>query len=465
MKGISWLLLLSPFVSSGQEQGVNWVQAKNFEEVKRIAKDQRKFIFVDLYATWCGPCKKMDKNVYSNDTVFQLANKEFVSIKIQMDKTDGDNDYVKSWYNEAKIIKEEYKPEGYPAYLFFSPEGKLTHREVGYVAPQKFAAILRNALNDPIGAYENAISQFKKGLFDYSQLGTLAIQVKKKDRPLAIEMAIKYKEKYLDSLSQDEAFAPSNLEFFSKFFYWVINSDDRYFRHFKNNGKLVDSLIKLKGISEFIVKNIIIKEEITDKLYLNELPLNIRPQWSKISKSIEKKFKNLIDIPLTVLEAKIEFYKKSQNWNLHFEYFIEKVETYGVRSLGLTYCNTISTSFKHCHDSIQLSKAITWMESRILSHDILHISTMKFSGLTDKFSETPFSPSNDFTNYAALLYNIGRKEEAIKWVGLSIKLWEIELGKNTENIFVQNMIKMKNSILDVMKRGEKIDDLQSYWFF
>jgi thiol:disulfide interchange protein len=39
------------------EHGLSWAQ------VKEKAKAENKYIFMDCYATWCGPCKAMDKNV------------------------------------------------------------------------------------------------------------------------------------------------------------------------------------------------------------------------------------------------------------------------------------------------------------------------------------------------------------------------------------------------------------------
>ena len=52
--------------------GIKWVTGLSWEQVLTKAKTENKFIFVDCYATWCGPCKVMDKDVYPNDTVGDL---------------------------------------------------------------------------------------------------------------------------------------------------------------------------------------------------------------------------------------------------------------------------------------------------------------------------------------------------------------------------------------------------------
>src|SRR5260221_8961830 len=101
------------------EPGLSW------EQVKTKAKAENKYIFVDCYATWCGPCKLMDKEVYPNDTVATYINEKFIAVKLQLDSSKQDNENVKSWYATARKIGEEYEITGYPTFLFFTPDGKL----------------------------------------------------------------------------------------------------------------------------------------------------------------------------------------------------------------------------------------------------------------------------------------------------------------------------------------------------
>ena len=60
-----------------QGEGVQWVKSVNgvtFAEVKEMARQQGKHIFIEVYTTWCGPCKSMDKKVFPQKEVGDYYN-------------------------------------------------------------------------------------------------------------------------------------------------------------------------------------------------------------------------------------------------------------------------------------------------------------------------------------------------------------------------------------------------------
>ena len=61
-------------------QGIKFEEGLSWEQVKQKAKTENKFIFVDCYATWCAPCKMMDKYVYQNDTVGEFVKDKFIYV-------------------------------------------------------------------------------------------------------------------------------------------------------------------------------------------------------------------------------------------------------------------------------------------------------------------------------------------------------------------------------------------------
>ncbi len=84
-----WVLAQQADQEMKFERGLSW------QQVKEKAKSQNKYIFIDCYTTWCSPCKAMDKDVFSDKSVADLFNDKFVSFKLQMDKSDKDDDEVK----------------------------------------------------------------------------------------------------------------------------------------------------------------------------------------------------------------------------------------------------------------------------------------------------------------------------------------------------------------------------------
>ena len=60
-----------------------------WKEAMAKAKEEGKAMFVDSYATWCGPCKRMAKNVFTKDEVGEFYNDNFINLKLDMEKEDG----------------------------------------------------------------------------------------------------------------------------------------------------------------------------------------------------------------------------------------------------------------------------------------------------------------------------------------------------------------------------------------
>ncbi len=61
----------------------------------------------------------MDKDVYTDKTVGDFFNVKFISLKLQMDRSDKDNECIKRSYSDADLIAKEYTVTSYPSYLFF----------------------------------------------------------------------------------------------------------------------------------------------------------------------------------------------------------------------------------------------------------------------------------------------------------------------------------------------------------
>jgi thiol:disulfide interchange protein len=92
----------------------------SLEEVKKEAKKQKKNIFIDCYTVWCGPCKMLDKNVFSNVEFANALQKDYIPYKLDME------------LGEGIPFSETYQINRFPTMLVIDANGKELQRLVGY---------------------------------------------------------------------------------------------------------------------------------------------------------------------------------------------------------------------------------------------------------------------------------------------------------------------------------------------
>jgi thioredoxin 1 len=97
---------------------------KTMDEMKAEAKRQNKVLFVDVYTTWCGPCKWMDENTFKDSRVAEKFNKTFLNYKVDGESFEGVN---------VSIL---YRVDAFPTYLFISPDGTVINRIEGMMSAE-----------------------------------------------------------------------------------------------------------------------------------------------------------------------------------------------------------------------------------------------------------------------------------------------------------------------------------------
>ncbi len=132
------IFLLSYSISFAGE--IAFEKNASWADVKAKAKRENKMIFFDAYTVWCGPCKYLEKNVYTDAGVAAYYNQYYISVKFDMEK------------GEGVELAKEFSIDSYPTLLFFSPDGKLVHKYIGATDASGFISLGENAA-DPSKQY------------------------------------------------------------------------------------------------------------------------------------------------------------------------------------------------------------------------------------------------------------------------------------------------------------------------
>lgn len=417
MKTILIFTLLIPFIGRSQDNGghgIHFEQGLSWEKIKNKALAERKYIFVDCYATWCLPCKAMDKNVYIIDSLGDYMNKKFISVKVQMDTSQQDSAEIINWYAAAHEISNKYRVESVPSYIFFSPDGVPVHKDAGVKKIGQFLAMARDAV-DPKKQYYTICRAYLEGQKDYSTLPDLAYMAQRiGETSTAAAMVNDYIKNFLLVSDERKRFTKENIRFMMSF-PQLLNSKTIVFEILFKHSDDVDKAI---GIEKFSIRNvdkIISTEEITPEIIAAKKS-EITPDWNRIEKKIEDKYGSKY-AQQNIIAAKIDWYKYKQDWKNYTKSIIILVTNYSFEDFVFLN-NEAYEIYKYSEDKNELITALSWADR-----------SMKLGGEGVDFV---------LDTKANLLFKLGRRTEAI---ALEEKAAELAGGRNKD--LRDNFEKMK----------------------
>ena len=167
MKKLSVLIfLLFSFNSFSQWEN-------SYETAQKIALSTNRFLLVDFFANWCGPCKEMDKNSWSNEEV-KLLTQDFVLLKVDID------------FN--KDLANKYSVSSIPNIFILDGNGKKLISFLGYQSPGELKNTLSKYLLSTEYLAYDLINVFKSDNFP----NTLRLVQKYYDYSLFVNQNIKY---------------------------------------------------------------------------------------------------------------------------------------------------------------------------------------------------------------------------------------------------------------------------------
>ncbi len=107
-----------------------------WKEILALAAKENKPIFVDCYTVWCGPCKQMAAEVFTDPMVAEYFNATYINVKVDMEKGEGID------------LKNHYEVKAFPTFLYLDPKGNVVSRIVGSMPAADFVKASKKGMSE-----------------------------------------------------------------------------------------------------------------------------------------------------------------------------------------------------------------------------------------------------------------------------------------------------------------------------
>lgn len=146
------LIALFLIVGNISAQEINWI---SLEEAVTLQKKAPKKIILDAYTKWCGPCKMLDRNTFSNKDVAAYINKHYYAVKFNAEGNEEinfkGNTFTNPGYDPAKAnrrntphqLSRYFSVKAYPTLVFLDENADLLAPISGYRTPQQLEVYLK----------------------------------------------------------------------------------------------------------------------------------------------------------------------------------------------------------------------------------------------------------------------------------------------------------------------------------
>ena len=157
-------------------QEINWM---SLDEVREAQKTNPKNVLIDVYTNWCGPCKLMDRNTFSNTDIIRIINENYYAVKFNAEGNDTvtfmDKVFTNPNFDSTKTQRRNSSHQftqflgvnAYPSTLFFDSEMNYLTPVKGYLNPKQIEIYLLLFKDDTYkdvksqSDFDNFIKNFK----------------------------------------------------------------------------------------------------------------------------------------------------------------------------------------------------------------------------------------------------------------------------------------------------------------
>lgn len=133
MKRFVFTLLVALAALSAHSAEITFIK-EDWHKARAQAAEQKKMLLVDFYTDWCSWCKEMDRTTFRDSAVAAFVNEHFVPLSIDAEKGLG------------ITVATKYRVNAYPSYGYFTHDGKLIMKSLGFAPAEDYMKVLRDVV-------------------------------------------------------------------------------------------------------------------------------------------------------------------------------------------------------------------------------------------------------------------------------------------------------------------------------
>lgn len=347
--GIYASLSMQVYAQNTSSDGIEFFTG-TWQEVLAEAKNRQKLIFVDVYATWCGPCKMMERNVFRRGQVGEFFNDNFINYRL-----DGETD-------QGPRIARQYGVTGYPYFLFVDYQGELIHSAGGYFPPQDFLQVASRALS-PENKETTLALRYRQGTASPEDLLEYAL-IRKKQAKSYENVA----KEYFSTQEEKDLFSKKNWNAIKELSY---NLDGREFK------LLLEKQKKFKRLYG--------EREVNDKIAIvckkNTIAAGLTNDHDRYLEAMNIVRKYVDDKGELASKLRVTYAESTKSWDDYSFKAISHFEKYpSTNAEELTH--TASRFLDHVPELRKLEKAEKWVRQAValsnsIDNNMLHARLLK----------------------------------------------------------------------------------------
>ncbi|UFH33187.1 thioredoxin family protein [Chryseobacterium sp. C-71] len=363
-----------------------------FKDLVAKAKKENKLVFIDAYAAWCGPCKMMEKNVFTKKSVGDFYNKNFVNARIDMEK------------GEGREVAQKFGVRSYPTYLFLNGDGELVSQNYGYMEEGIFLAMAQD-INSPNNKKGSLKERFANGEKDKDFL----INIMKLNSSADYEFAKQASERYFSNRKKTDEFTKDDV---GLLLYFLKSTEDLNYKTFVSQKADIIKFLPEENYNEFnnqLVLAKVVQESIDEKAKKINDDYFLKTAEPLVGKEVAI---------LKLNQTKLAYYEQNANFPEYekaaLEYYknADSFEPNELLKAAWIFSDNIKTQSS-------LKKAAEWAEKSVMRGE---------------------TPENTYI-LAKIYYNLGSRDLAKNFAELS-KNMALQSGKDA-NLATELLSKIK----------------------